>query len=301
MVKLLVIAVIVLSILTILSVLYIIFLELQLHSINKQLVKRLTEKTHQLISLQLFDRGLNVLVININRCLKSEEDIRLEIIRNEKNFKDMIANISHDLRTPLTAIKGYQQLIAKDPLSISQKEKLDIAQKHADELGNLIEHFFEYSYLVSADIKVNITKINLTNLVTECIAGAVSSFEERGISVHIVSAPQIFVLSDDEMLVRIIQNLTRNCVMHSAGNVEVNIFKRGKDAVVSFKNHVENTDEIDINRLFDRFYTGDPSRHRSTGLGLSIVKLLAEKAGGSVGANLKNNVIEIYVKLVAST
>ena len=84
---------------------YIIFLQLQLRSINRQLDKRLTEKTRQPISLELFSKELNALAVNINKALKAEETLRLNILGEEKRFKEMIANISHDLRTPLTAIK----------------------------------------------------------------------------------------------------------------------------------------------------------------------------------------------------
>ncbi len=84
-----------------------------------------------------------------------EELLRLDSIREEKRFKELIANISHDLRTPLTAIKGYQQLIEKDELNDNQREKMQIAQKHAHELEKLIEHFFEYSYLVTTELKLN--------------------------------------------------------------------------------------------------------------------------------------------------
>ena len=168
--KCLVIVVGILSILIILFTLYIIFLQLQLRSINRQLTKRLTEHTRQPISLALINKELNALAVNINKCLKAEENLRLEAIREEKHFKEMISNISHDLRTPLTAIKGYQQLMEKGMLLSDQRQKLQIAQKHADELGVLIEHFFEYSYLVNAEPVLQIERINLTNLVTECLA-----------------------------------------------------------------------------------------------------------------------------------
>lgn len=296
----LVIVIGILSILIILLVLYIIFFQLQLHNINNQLIKRLTENTRQPVRLELMNHELNSLAVNINRCLNAEENLHLNSIKEEKNFKEMIANISHDLRTPLTAIKGYQQLMAKEPLTHDQQEKLQIAQKHADELGNLIEHFFEYSYLLNAEPELHPISINLTNVVTECLADEVSLFEEHGLAVHIEESPQVFVYADKEMIVRIIQNLIRNCVTHSVGDVTVKI-SASKTAVVSFKNPLENSAAIDVDRLFDRFYTGDPSRHKTTGLGLSIVKLLAQRMGGSTGARLQDNVIEIWIELPLCT
>ncbi|MBC8015069.1 MAG: HAMP domain-containing histidine kinase [Sporomusaceae bacterium] len=279
-----------------LLILYIALLQWQVRSINRQLGKRLTGNTRQPVSLELINGELNQLTANINKCLKAEETLRLESVREEKRFKELIANISHDLRTPLTAIKGYQQLMGKGELTAEQQKKLQIAQKYAEELGCLIEQFFEYSYLVNADLKLNLERINLTNLVTECLATSIPAFEKRGIMVQFAETSPIFVLADQGMTVRIVQNLIRNCVAHSAGNVVVSLSASEK-AFISFKNPVENDNEIDVKRMFDRFYTGDRARSKTTGLGLSIVKLLAEQMGGVVSAGLQENELVIEVEL----
>jgi signal transduction histidine kinase len=286
----------ILSILIILFTLYIIFLQLQLRNINRQLTKRLTENTRQPISLALINKELNTLAVNINKCLKAEETLRLEAIREEKRFKEMISNISHDLRTPLTAIKGYQQLMGKGMLLSDQRQKLQIAQKHADELGILIEHFFEYAYLVNAETVLQTERINLTNLVAECLAESIAILEEHNLVVRFHETPPVFVIADKEMTIRITQNLIRNCVQHSHSDIEVRILAT-KNAVISFRNCVKNPSEIDVKQLFDRFYTTDKARGKTAGLGLSIVKLLAEQMGGSTSALLQNGFLEIRVEL----
>lgn len=292
----LVIAVVILNIIVILLIMYIILFQLQLHSINRQLTKRLTEHTRQDLSLELFSTRLNALAVNINKCLKAEENLRLESIHEEKRFKELIANVSHDLRTPLTAIKGYQQLMEKGILSDDQRQKLQIAEKHADELGTLIEHFFEYAYLVNADPVLQIEKINLTNLVVECLAESIPVLEQKNLRVHVAKAPPVFILADREMTIRIIQNLIRNCAQHSDNDIEVRIMT-AENAVVSFKNYVSDASNIDADRIFERFYTSDKARSKTTGLGLSIVKLLAEKMGGSTKASLKDDFLEIQIVL----
>ena len=183
----------------------ILFLQLQLRSINQQLHKRLTEHTRQPVRLELLSKELNALAIHINKCLKAEETLRLKSIREEKRFKELIANISHDLRTPLTAIKGYQQLMEQEALTAKQKQKLLIAQKYADELGVLIDQFFEYSYLVHAEPKLSLERINLTNLVTQYLAESVGSFEASNRKVHWQETLPVFVLADREMMTRIIR------------------------------------------------------------------------------------------------
>ncbi|MDF2541578.1 MAG: histidine kinase [Herbinix sp.] len=291
-----VIAVGVLSILVIVLILYIVILQLQLRSINRQLTKRLKEHTRQPIRLDLMNKELSALAINMNKCFKAEETLRLKAIREEKQFKEMIANISHDLRTPLTAIKGYQQLIANDILSREQSKRLEIARKHAEELERLIESFFEYSYLLNAETVPQIERINLTNLVAECLVESIEVLEEKNMSVEYEETQPIFVSADKEMTVRIIRNLLRNCMQHSKGNIKVQIFMK-KNAVLSFQNHVSLDTSIDVKRLFDRFYTADKARSKSTGMGLSIVKLLAEQMGGCTDAVLQEGLLEIIVEL----
>ena len=287
---------IVFVILCMLLFMYIIFIQRQLHNINLQLTKRLREKTRQPISLELINPKLNILAANINKCLAEEEKLLIEGIKKEKRFKELIANISHDLRTPLTAIKGYQQLMEKGELMDNQRKKLGIAQKHTLELGQLIEHFFEYSYLINAEPELNLERINITNLVTECLAASVPILEENNLAIHIEETEAIFVLADKEMVRRIVQNLIRNCVQHSSGDIEVSLLVM-ENAVISFRNPVKSCSKIDVEQLFNRFYTGDNARSYSTGLGLSIVKLIVESMGGSVGAKLQDGLLDIQVRL----
>ncbi len=124
-----IIAVVLLSISVLILFLYIIFILKQLKSINKQLDKRLIENTRQPLNIELFNKTITNLSKNINRCLKLEEKRRLESINDQKQFKELISNISHDLRTPLTSIKGYQQLLEKTPLDKHQVQLLKTAQK----------------------------------------------------------------------------------------------------------------------------------------------------------------------------
>lgn len=292
------VAVVMLCILVFILIAYIAFIQKQLRSINRQLDKRLSENTRQPLTIDLFNKTINKLAININLCLKLEEKQRLEGIREQKQFKELISNISHDLRTPLTAIKGYQQLLEKETLSNTQLEKLHTAQKYTDELGDLIEHFFEYSYLITARVEPSLEKINLTNLAIDCVLSYIGIFEEKNISVNIEETPPIYVLGDKNMLTRVIENLLNNCAKHSLGDIDVKIESKSK-AKVTFINPVNPDININVDKLFHRFYTGDSTRNKSTGLGLSIVEFLVEQMNGNVGAYLdtKSNKIAIFFEI----
>lgn len=289
--------VIVLTVIIILLILYIYLLKRQFKNINRQLDKRLNKHTRQPVSVEFISRQLNQLVININNCLKAEENLRLTCIREEKKFKELIANISHDLRTPLTAIKGYLQMLDNGELSGEQQMKLDVALKYTRELEQLISHFFEYSCLISAEDELKLERINLTNLITECLAEAIPSLEEQHLILDFKEPKAIFVSGDKESLLRIIQNLIRNCRQHARERVEVQLLEENEQAVMSFCNYVEKDSDLDPGRMFDRFYTGDKARGSQSGLGLAIVKILAEQMGGGAAAALEEGKLEIRVML----
>lgn len=293
-----IIAVVLLSISVLILFLYIIFILKQLKSINKQLDKRLIENTRQPLNIELFNKTITNLSKNINRCLKLEEKRRLESINDQKQFKELISNISHDLRTPLTSIKGYQQLLEKTPLDKHQVQLLKTSQKSTDELGLLIENFFEYSYLVTAKTEPNLKKININNLIVECVLSYIAIFEEKNLNVNIKETPPVFVLGDKNMLIRIIENLLNNCAKHSLGDIDIKI-EFLQNAKITFTNPINQDTNINVDKLFHRFYTSDSTRNKSTGLGLSIVEFLVKQMDGNVGAylNKTDHTLSIFFEI----
>lgn len=293
-----IIAIVLLSISVLILFLYIIFILKQLKSINKQLDKRLIENTRQPLNIELFNKTITNLSKNINRCLKLEEKRRLESINDQKQFKELISNISHDLRTPLTSIKGYQQLLEKTPLDKHQVQLLKTAQKSTDELGLLIENFFEYSYLVTAKTEPNFKKININNLIVECVLSYIAILEEKNLNVNIKETPPVFVLGDKNMLIRIIENLLNNCAKHSLGDIDIKI-EFLQNAKITFTNPINQDTNINVDKLFHRFYTSDSTRNKSTGLGLSIVEFLVKQMDGNVGAylNKTDHTLSIFFEI----
>ena len=273
---------------------YVILLRKQINQITRQLEKRIEENTRQPISLEFIDSGLTRLAGNMNRCLKSEEKLREETVSREKEQKEMIADLSHDLRTPLTAIKGYQQLLMATLAEEGQRQRLRTAQKHADELGKMIEQFFEYSLYSYKQSEPKYERINLGALIAECVAEMVPLLEEHELSIRMEETDPVYAKADREMLIRIIQNLIRNCLAYADSNAVVRVEKT-KRAVFSFGN--QTTATADPDRLFDRFYREDRSTSRPGGMGLAIVKLLAEQMGGTARAGKKEGWLWIYVEL----
>lgn len=279
-------------------VLYLLLLHRELRRLNLQLKRRLGEASRQPLSLELLNPELNQLASHINQCLKAEESLRLQAVREEKRFKELITHLSHDLRTPLTAIKGYLQLMEKGAHKEDQRDKLRVIQKHVDILGRRAEQFFEYAVLTSSGQEPHMARINLNRLVAECIATAVPEFEQRQMRVELAEGEELFIWADAELTVRLLQNLIRNAITHAAGDLQIHIKAEHEKAAIVFRNPVAASVRIDPGRLFERFYTTDQARTgKGAGLGLHIVKLLAEQMGGHVEAAIQNGELEIRVYL----
>lgn len=287
----------ILGVIVIVLIFWVIHLKIQIRAISRQLEKRLDNGSKNSIYSALGDKDIIRLAMNLNKCFAEDENAKTTLAREEKKFRNLIANISHDLRTPLTSIKGYLQLLSSTELDNEQQRKLNIILKHTDELGNLIEHFFEYSCLIGDETQLNPERFNLTNEVTECLAAAVPQLESRNLEVRLAENSPVFIISDKEKIIRILQNLIRNCIQHSAGNISASVTQSDGFALISISNPVRETDEIDINKIFERFYTAEKHRSKSTGLGMSIVKLLAEQMNGSVSAELNGNMLTVSVSI----
>ena len=289
-----------LCLLLLVAVALLIHIKMQLRSLTGQLKKRLKDGTRNYVHVSLLDGSVSRLAAEINKCFVQDDQAKQTLEREEKQFRETIANISHDLRTPLTSVKGYLQLLEQEGPTETQRKRLAVIRKHSNELGDLIEHFFEYSYLLSNDAELHYERFCLTDETAECIAAAVLQLEEKGINVNIGQFDRVLLTADREKTTRIIQNLIRNCIQHSGGDITVDVSEENGTARLTISNPVIDSSAIEPERLFDRFYTAEKSRRKSTGLGLSIVRLLAEQMNGKAYATLDGNRLSITVELPAS-
>jgi signal transduction histidine kinase len=286
---------VVLGVLLVGAVAYLGIVQRQIASVTRQLDRRARLGTHHAVTLALVNRRLNALVARVNDAIRDSESAVARTRRDEQRFRGLIADVSHDLRTPLTAVRGYQQLLDRSTLTDAQRASLDVARRHADELGTLIDHLFEYAYLVEADPPITPEPVNLTNLVAECLLAAADQLQERGLDVVFDPPAPIHITADREMVTRIVQNLVRNAHQHAHGALSVDV-SAGPPVRITFTNPVPDG-AVEVDRLFERFHTGDDSRSRTTGLGLSIVRLLSEKLGGTADATLDDGALSLVVEL----
>lgn len=287
---------ILLSVSMMLLMFYIFYLKTQIKSIGKQLEAISEGKTEKKIDISLLDRDIEYLAININRNINFQRQLRIDVLRNEEKLKDSIASISHDLRTPLTSIMGYLQLLEKSELSDKQKEKVDILKKKSELLQNLITSFFEITIIESDNVNVKLEKINLNNFISDIMLSSIYSFKNANIEpIFDLADNTIFIEADKLILQRIIQNLISNTLKYANGYIEILLVQK-EHAELIFENKVQNPENINVNLLFEKFYTADKARSAgSTGLGLAIVKLLAEKINAKVAAEIDGDNLTVKI------
>ncbi len=272
-------------------------IKMQLRRVSLQLAGKDPECSF--ISIEMMDKDVDRIVVDMNRLLLEKEQERIRGAKNLMWEKEAIAAVSHDMRTPLTAMLGYLQLMEKEPLTPVQKEYMDTVMRKTQSLYKLIQDFFELSALEADPEKPVVGKLDLPAIVSECILDNYPQFEARGIVPEFLDSQRpVFVLAQRDMLERIVQNLITNGIRYATGRLSF-WMEDGRDFVaLHVKNPVEHPELLDVEHVFDKFYKSDPSRAgQSTGLGLATVKALAEKMDGAVQAETEDGYFIISVKL----
>lgn len=282
----------------------------QLRAITDQLRRRREDGVHAPVHLQLVDGALEALVVQINAVIAQIEQAGTSLERHERRYRELVADLSHDLRTPLTAVRGYQQLLAASGLDPTRRAHLAAAARHADRLTALVDEIFEYARL-SDDVtgpdedsdRVLVTRVDLVEEVGQCLAGLAGPLEAAGIEVEARAPDALVVQTEPEALRRIIANLARNAVQHGQGRLRVELDRVAAgdarcgtaDRVrLRMRNGVRRPEALDASRVLERRWSSDPA---GTGLGLSIVELLAGRLGGTVGAGLVGEDFEVLLEL----
>ncbi|PVE16782.1 sensor histidine kinase [Clostridium perfringens] len=286
--------------LTILIVLLIIFI-LKTKEINRltlELKKLNSEGKIEKLRLSLPNKNIENLIVEINTLIDDKR--KMENIYKEKDIelREAIANMSHDLRTPLTSIMGYVYLLNDDKLDKEErKEYLKIIEKRSLVLNDLITNFYGLSRIQADQYEIKLEPVNLELVLGEIIAAFYETlyykFGEPEINIEEGLGP---VLGDKQALNRIFTNLIENIIKHGEGEVKISLKKKNKYIVMEFSNKAEELEPKDVNRIFEKFFTKDRMRTgQNTGLGLAIVKLLVEKQGQKIEAKKVANRLVINI------
>lgn len=265
-----------------------------IREIKRGFSEKLYTDTNTPIMLSSHDKLVSSLANDINVELKELQKQKHRYIQGDKELKNAITNISHDLRTPLTTICGYLSLLDKEEKSEHIARQLSIIKNRTFALKQLVEELFRYTTIISDTENSVYTETVINNVLEDCISSYYAIFKEKGITPNINLCKQKIVRSVDKTaLLRIFNNVIDNAIKYSEGDLTISLFENGK---IVFSNHTSDLNEIQIGKLFDRFYTVNTAR-KSTGLGLSIAKALIEKMDGNISADYSNNVLSIIIKL----
>ncbi|MBR1864488.1 MAG: HAMP domain-containing histidine kinase [Ruminococcus sp.] len=293
---------IVLFIAAVLLTVYLIRLKKQLRDITAELKRTRDRSYDRQLSVSLFDKDLNELAAELNNGLSYQKKLKHDAERAEQSLRQSVSDIAHDLRTPLSVIKGDLQLLNERGLPDEESRGfVRVCMERTETLRAMTDEFFELSVLESDRGKAELKKVNLTNLLMQFIADNEGLIELSGLTPEINFSPRtIFAYANEELLMRILGNLLGNVIKYSKRRFSVTLSQEG-GCRVTFTNPLDGAEIQDPGKLFERTYRGDPSRKGSgAGLGLYIVKLLAEKQDALVSASIRDGELSLTLTLRAA-
>lgn len=262
--------------------------------ISAAFADRLQSDTNTLIGISTRDRDMCALADSINTQLRTLRQEHLRYYQGNTELKNAVTNISHDLRTPLTAICGYLYMIKKTDDREQIGKYLTVIEERTETMKHLTDELFRYSVIQSGEPEEPAEDICLNQILEDSIMGYYGALTEKGI-VPEVQLPETIVIRTlpKANVSRIFSNLLNNALKYSDGDLTITLTDTG---TVTFSNAASSLSAVDVNRLFDRFYTVEAARS-SSGLGLSIVRTLTEQAGGTVNADYEQGRLTITVQL----
>lgn len=250
-------------------------------AIAQQFDDRLRADTNTPITLSCRDAHMRQLASAINDALRELRRQRLRYENGDRALKTAVTNISHDLRTPLTAIRGTLDLLEREDASPNTRRHLAIIANRTDAMTQLCEELFRYSVI-------------LADALAESLAGFYGAFQQRSLTPDIRLCDEaVWRTLNPHALARVFNNILNNALKYSDGDLFVSL---SSDAVITFANHAAALDSVTTAQLFDRFFTVETAHH-ATGLGLSIARTLVEQMGGRISASHDNGLLTIRLQL----
>lgn len=260
--------------------------------IEEAFADRLITDTNTLIDISSGDRYMRNLANTINIQLRKLREERHRFQQGDMELKNAITNISHDLRTPLTAICGYLDLLEDEEKSESACRYIEIIKNRADLITELTEELFRYSIIISGERDAVTEPVVINAVLEESIAAFYSALNEHNIIPDIKIPENKTIRTLDRFaLIRVFSNLLNNAIKHSDGDLDITLSDAGE---IVFTNTAAKLNEVQVGKLFDRFYTVEAAR-KSTGLGLAIAKTLVEQMNGTISAKYENNKLSICI------
>lgn len=264
----------------------------------RQLAFLKENQTNLHLTSELPFRELYDLVDSINEVIDLSREKQKLSRQSEDSLKETITNLSHDIRTPLTSMDGYFQLLSQSTSEEERQHYIGVIQSRIASLKDLLEELFTYTKLQNENYELALEEMDFSKCVFDTAFSFYDEFQKKGIEPQIdFCESRLPMTGNPEAIRRVLQNIMKNALEH--GQKQILFMTKSEDQQVVFRcrNDVENPDSIDMTQVFSRFYKADPARgNTSTGLGLSIAKGLVEKMGGRITAELAENIFSIEIR-----
>lgn len=265
----------------------------EIKNIGVALPNILKTDTNNLLTISSNDVDLKEFTNLLNKSLKDLRALQLEYKNGNQELKSSITNISHDLRTPITAIRGYLDLLSNSDLTDKQYNYLKIIDRKVRDLIELTEQLFDFSKSLDIQNEIKRENICINDILEETIVSFYGLFKEHNITPNIeICKEKVTRLLNENMLKRIFENIISNAIKYSEDDF---IVKMNSDGVIKFINKTSNLDVVSLEKMFNRYYTVRNAK-KSNGIGLSIAKQLTDLSNGSISAKYENNMLVIEIK-----
>ncbi len=272
----------------------------QIKSFTQVVKKRRDMDVRQPVTVDFFNKYITELAIILNEYTEMAKSLSMQYQNDSRQLKNVIAGISHDFRTPLTAAAGYLQLLDKsEDLSERDREYLNIAMRKVTYLKLLSDDFFEVSSLEANDEELELSRINLGNFLSECILQQYGWVEEQGLQTDFrLPEEDIFIETNEHYLRRIVENLFSNIRKYVRSYVGIKVVPNMETVILIFENDLTSEADIDIECIFEPFYRGNARSNEGSGLGLYVVKCMAERLGYKVCAECHKGMFELQLEIL---
>ncbi|MCR5203641.1 MAG: HAMP domain-containing histidine kinase [Lachnospiraceae bacterium] len=290
---------IVLCIMLIISLVYHIIYRRQVEGLSRQTAFLNEKKTELKINTDLNAKELKSLAAEIRRLNDSFNETKISLMKQDAALRETITNLSHDIRTPLTSLDGYFQLLASEKIDQDKKEHyLGIIRNRIESLNSMLDELFTYAKLQDINYSIELSEIDITSVTADILMSFYDDIAGRGEEPD-VSLPdeQVLINGNKEAYTRVVQNIIRNALVHGK-NLSVSLRREASDVIFECSDELLNPDTvIDTSRIFDRFYKADKARTnaKGSGLGLAITKELVERMGGKISAECREGRFSIRV------
>lgn len=265
----------------------------EINNITCSLAKILNTDTNKLLTCITSDKLLKNLVRVLNKRLKELRKLEIEYKQGNQSLKSAITNISHDLRTPLTAIRGYVELMGDENPNQQQQDYLRIIDAKVQDLGELTEQLFDFSKNLDLQQEIRVMPVCLNDVLIESIVSFYSLFKKCQMTPQLdLCEEKVVRLLNENILKRIFENIISNAVKYGQSDLKV---RMTADGVIEFSNDTDELDFTRLGKLFDRYYTVQDAK-RSSGVGLSIARQLVDLSGGTIDASYQASVLKIMIR-----